>query len=147
MSASSQTRPPVVEVAVGVLQSADGNVLIARRPADKPMGGAWEFPGGKVHAGEARLQGLVRELVEELGVQISYVRFLTRYSHDYPDRRVVLHVWKVLQWDGEPVGVENQALEWCNPADAMERGLLAADRRIIELLAADMAVNRLAPLR
>jgi len=134
-----------MHVAAGVLQDDQGRVLVAQRPAGKAQAGAWEFPGGKVAAGETPLQGLVRELAEELGVAVCLARHLVRYSHDYPDKRVHLYIWKVLLWHGQPTGVEGQPLAWLNTRDLMAHGLLPADERIVELLLADNPVNRSTP--
>jgi 8-oxo-dGTP diphosphatase len=137
----------VLHVAAGVLQDQAGRVLIARRPDGAHMGGAWEFPGGKIDPGETQLQGLVRELREELGISARYVRHLVHYFHDYPDRRVYLYVWKVLDWRAAPSGVEGQSLQWVEPAGLMQAGLLSADKRIAALLMENSAVNKLRPLQ
>lgn len=132
---------PEIHVAVGVLTRADGNVLVAQRPTDKPQGGAWEFPGGKIAAVETPLAGLTRELHEELGIRVTLARHMMRYSHDYPDKRVHLYVWKVLRWAGVPQGVEGQPLAWVAVDELLAHGLLPADRQIVELLQAPVAVN------
>ena len=130
-----------LNVAAGVLVDASGRVLIARRGVDKHMGGAWEFPGGKIVAGETPLQGLVRELREELGITVLGARHLVRYSHQYSEYLVHLYVWKVLDWSGEAVGLENQPLRWVLPENLLEAGLLAADERIVNLLQQPAEVN------
>ena len=131
-------------MAAGVLRGSDGTVLVAQRPAGKPQAGAWEFPGGKIAPGETPLAGLVRELQEELGIRVSLARHLVRYSHDYPDKRVHLYVWQVPVWAGELRGAEGQPLAWVAVDDLLERGLLPADKHIVELLQADSAVNTIA---
>ncbi len=140
MSAGSAL--PEIRVAAGILRAADGRVLITQRPADKPQGGFWEFPGGKIAAGETPLQGLVRELREELGIAVLVARHLVNYSHDYPDKRVHLHIWIVPVWSGEPAGLELQPLAWRLPHELLGHGLLPADARIVELLRRDSTVNR-----
>lgn len=130
-----------LHVAAGVLANQAGEVLLAQRPADTHMAGSWEFPGGKIAAGESPVQGLVRELQEELAVQPGYVRHLVRYYHDYPDRRVYLYVWRVLAWQGELRGAEGQALQWLPPAELLQAGLLPADKTIVDKLRGDTAVN------
>ena len=100
-------------------------MLIAQRPEDKAQGGAWEFPGGKVAVGETPLQGLVRELREELGIAVQLARHLVRYSHDYPDKRVHLYLWRVLAWSGEPAGLEGQPVTWLPVDDLLAHGLFA----------------------
>jgi 8-oxo-dGTP diphosphatase len=107
------------------------------------MAGAWEFPGGKIATTETPLQGLVRELQEELGISVRYVRHLLRYSHQYPDRLVHLYIWKVLDWRGEVTGEEGQPLQWVAPGDLMQAGLLVADESIALFLQQRVAVNSL----
>ena len=135
---------PQLQVAVGVLFDGEGRTLIAQRAPDSHLGGAWEFPGGKIVAGETSLEGLVRELHEELAIRVRYVRHLVRFSHAYPDRTVHLHVWQVLSWDGDPEGVEGQPLRWVALDKLLNEGLLAADEQIVMALRNPVAVNKLA---
>lgn len=118
-------------VAAAVIRSADGLVLIAKRPLDKHQGGLWEFPGGKVEAGETVEAALARELQEELNIQVSKVRPLIQVRHDYPDKQVLLDVWEVLAFSGEPHGAEGQPLAWVQPADLPNYSFPAANRPII----------------
>jgi 8-oxo-dGTP diphosphatase len=136
--------PRQLSVAAGVLVDNSGRVLITRRPADTHMGGAWEFPGGKIADGETPLAGLLRELREELGIGVRYARHLARYRHDYPDRCVHLHVWLVPAWEGEPAGLEGQPLRWSEPERLLEEGLLPADAPVVNLLIGTGRVNTLA---
>lgn len=110
--------PPRVEVAVGVVVRADGAALLAQRPQGKPYAGWWEFPGGKVEAGEGLLAGLARELHEELGLHVTHAVPWVTLTHDYPHARVRLNFCKVLAWDGEPTGREGQAYGWWLPGSA-----------------------------
>jgi 8-oxo-dGTP diphosphatase len=141
---SSATGLPELQVAAGVLLDGEGRALIAQRAAGSHQGGAWEFPGGKITAGETSLEGLVRELHEELGVQVLYARHLVRFSHQYPDRTVHLHVWQVLRWEGEPEGLEGQPLRWVAVEELLNEGLLAADEQIVTALQNPAVVNKLA---
>ena len=125
---------PEIHVAVGILLDDRQRVLIAKRPEGKHMAGYWEFPGGKIAESETRGQALVRELQEELGVTPRYLRFLNALMHDYPDRRVCLHVSLVLSWDGVPAGLEGQALKWMEVSALLDFGLLPADAPIVECL-------------
>lgn len=125
---------PEIDVAAGILKAADGRVLIAQRPPGKALAGAWEFPGGKIGAQEAPVEGLVRELREELGIGVKLACRLVCYSHDYPDKRVHLHVWTVPLWEGEPTGMEGQALAWMAVDKLLAHGLLPADEPIVKLL-------------
>ena len=106
----------------GALSAPDGRVLITRRHEYVHQGGRWEFPGGKREPGESREATLARELDEELGVEVIDARPLITVLHSYPEREVLLDVWRVNQWRGEPRGVEGQPLSWrlledLDPAD------------------------------
>ncbi len=103
---------PLIEVACGVLQRADGQVLLAQRPEGKIAAGYWEFPGGKIEPGESADEALLRELHEELGVAVRAARPLIRLRHAYHNRIVILDTWLVTDFDGEPQSRENQALAW-----------------------------------
>jgi 8-oxo-dGTP diphosphatase len=118
-----------IQVVAGVLQTRDGLVLVGERPAGKRMSGAWEFPGGKLHKGEGRLEGLARELHEELGIRVEQARPLIRYRHWNADfeHEVDLDVWCVERWTGEPHGREGQRLAWLPAERLLESGLLPAD--------------------
>jgi mutator protein MutT len=94
----------------------------------------WEFPGGKVEPGEARVEALRRELDEELGIAIETPRPLLRLTHTYPYGDVLLDVWVVRRYRGEPRGLDGQALRWCSRAALGTAGLLPADRPIIAAL-------------
>ncbi len=123
-----------VHVAVGIVAGADGTVLIARRPDHVHQGGLWEFPGGKVEHDESVLGALGRELHEELGITVRAAEPLLQIRHTYPDRRVLLDVWRVTDFQGEPHGSEGQPLVWVSPGE-MERFVFpAADEPIIAAL-------------
>lgn len=109
----------------------DGRILIAQRPRDKHMGGLWEFPGGKVEAGEPVQRALARELEEELGIVPTDFRPLIRISHDYPDKAVCLAVWEVGAFAGEAHGREGQAIRWVTPAELPAFEYPAANRPIV----------------
>lgn len=101
------------EVAVGVLlRESDGALLISSRPAGKPYAGYWEFPGGKIEAGETVEQALRRELIEELGVRIGKAHVWKVTEHDYPHALVRLHWCKVTEWTGEFEMREGQQMAW-----------------------------------
>ena len=91
------------------------------------MAGRWEFPGGKVATGESEEQALVRELREELGVEVRESRPLLRLSHEYEDRVVELSMWIVPRFSGDPRGLDGQALKWVAPARLREEDILEAD--------------------
>ena len=100
------------EVAVGILLRADGALLLSTRPAGKPYAGYWEFPGGKIEAGESVEQALRRELIEELGVTIGPAEVWKVTEHDYPHALVRLHWCKVHDWRGEFEMREGQTMAW-----------------------------------
>ncbi len=100
------------EVAVGILVRPDGALLLSTRPGGKPYAGYWEFPGGKLEAGESVEQALRRELIEELGVTIGPADVWKVTEHDYPHALVRLHWCKVHAWSGEFEMREGQAMAW-----------------------------------
>jgi 8-oxo-dGTP diphosphatase len=116
----------VVEVAVGVLIRADGAVLLADRPPGKPYAGYWEFPGGKVEPGETVAEALVRELREELGVEVRESVSWMVYEHDYPHAYVRLHFRRISDWSGTPRAVEGQRLMFLRAGEAAPQPLLPA---------------------
>ncbi|WP_152386976.1 Nudix family hydrolase [Azotobacter salinestris] len=120
-----------VHVAAAVIRGVDGRVLIARRPEEKHQGGLWEFPGGKVEAGETVEAALVRELEEELGIRVTAARPLIQVRHDYPDQQVLLDVWEVGAFAGEPHGAEGQALAWVAPRQLSDYRFPAANYPIV----------------
>jgi len=101
-----------VDVAVGVLIDADGRFLLTSRPEGKVYAGYWEFPGGKLEAGESVAQALRRELHEELGITIGAAQPWQVTEMDYPHARVRLHFCKVFEWHGEFQMREHQAMAW-----------------------------------
>lgn len=123
-----------IHVVAGVLIDGAGRVLIAQRPPGKHLAGGWEFPGGKLEPGEARCAGLARELREELGVVIGRPRPLLRLRHRYPYGEVLLDVWVVRRYRGEPLGLDGQPLRWCRRDELSSAELLPADRPILAAL-------------
>jgi 8-oxo-dGTP diphosphatase len=124
----------VVRVVAAALYDHQGRVLIADRPPGKHMAGRWEFPGGKVADGETLSDALSRELNEELGITVSAAQPLVDLTHDYPDRRVELHLWVVQGYTGEPRSLDGQRLKWVEPARLFDEDILEADLPFIEAL-------------
>ncbi|WP_028696630.1 Nudix family hydrolase [Pseudomonas cremoricolorata] len=120
-----------VHVAAAVIRRADGHILIARRADTQHQGGLWEFPGGKVEAGEGVEAALARELREELGIEVQRSRALISVSHDYPDKRVLLEVREVRDFTGEPHGAEGQPLAWVAPRNLPQYAFPDANRPIV----------------
>ena len=130
-----------IHVVAGVLFDAAGRVLVAQRPSGAHLEGLWEFPGGKLKPGELREDGLVRELGEELGIRVLAACPLIWVEHRYPGRDIVLDVWSVESFSGEPRGCEGQSVEWRDvrsldsadfpPADAPVLAALRLPRRYL----------------
>jgi mutator protein MutT len=120
-------------VAAAVTDAAD-RVLIAQRLPGKHLAGGWEFPGGKLEPGEARAAGLARELREELGIAIRSPRPLIRVRHTYPYGEVLIDMWVVKSYSGEPRGLDGQALKWLSQDELEEVELLPADGPIVRAL-------------
>lgn len=114
------TGPDYLHVVAAVIRGCDGKILLAQRPADKHQGGKWEFPGGKLETGETPQQALGRELHEELGIDATRFQPLVKVRHVYPERAVLLDVWEVAAFAGQPHGREGQLVAW------FEIGQLAA---------------------
>ena len=101
-----------IDVAVGILIRPNGDVLLAQRPSGKPYAGYWEFPGGKVEAGEDILAALQREFMEELGIEIINATPWCGVEHVYAHAHVRLHFYYSRSWRGEPQSLEGQAFVW-----------------------------------
>lgn len=119
-----------VHVAVGVVRNSQDQVLIAQRQAGVHLAGCWEFPGGKVEAGESVCEALSRELREELGIEIGPASPLIKVDHTYPERRVLLDVWEVPSYRGDPLGRQGQALRWVNRRELSRIQFPTANRPI-----------------
>jgi 8-oxo-dGTP diphosphatase len=122
-----------VHVAAAALVDVDGRVLIARRPPGKSMAGLWEFPGGKIGAGEAPEAALARELTEELGIAVkpACLAPLTFASHGYDDFHLVMLLYVCRTWQGFPRPLEGQTLKWVKPRDLFDYEMPPADRPLI----------------
>ena len=118
-----------VLVAAAALLDDRGRILLAQRPPGKSMAGLWEFPGGKVDAGESLEGALVRELEEELGITVDPAALspLTFASHAYPDFNLVMPLFLVTAWKGEPASKEGQALAWLPAGDLASKPMPPAD--------------------
>lgn len=123
-----------MRVVAAAVFDAGGRVLLARRPRGKHMAGRWEFPGGKLDAGETERAGLARELAEELGIHVLDAEPCMRLVHDYGDRSVELHFWLVHAWTGTVQPLDAQQLAWVEPVRLGDWDILEADRPFIEKL-------------
>lgn len=125
-----------LHVVAAVMLADDGRVLLAQRPPGKHLEGLWEFPGGKLEPGETPMQALARELAEELDIyaEPGSATPRLRVPWRYGERALLLDVWTLRRWRGQPRGVEGQALQWVLP-DQCDSALLApADRAILNSL-------------
>ncbi|MEJ2296993.1 MAG: 8-oxo-dGTP diphosphatase MutT [Woeseiaceae bacterium] len=121
-------------VAAGILCDAEGRVLIAERLGGGPFHGMWEFPGGKIGAGESSVEALSRELAEELGIEITSCASFMNLCHEYDDRIVTIEFFIVSDWVSEPIGREGQALKWV-PRERLDADeLLPADVPVVKAL-------------
>lgn len=128
------TTADAMHVMAGVMLDGQGRVLLAQRPPGKHLAGLWEFPGGKLEAGEAPVDGLVRELREELGVEAVVDAPLIRVPWNYGERSLLLDARLVRRWEGQPASLDGQALRWCEPASVELELLAPADRHILRAL-------------
>jgi 8-oxo-dGTP diphosphatase len=124
----------LVHVAVGVIVNSDGKILIAKRSLSAHQGGLWEFPGGKVDASETIEQALVRELREELAIDVLASQPLIQIRHHYPDKSVLLDVHKITQFFGTPIGNEGQPIQWVDAKELNNFEFPAANRPIISAI-------------
>ena len=126
----------LLTVAACALVDADGRVLLAQRPTGKPMAGLWEFPGGKVEAGERPEQTLIRELKEELGILVNEACLapLTFASHSYPDFHLLMPLYVCRRWEGTPMALEGQQLAWVRVNRLRDYPMPPADEPLVSHL-------------
>ena len=130
------TGKPLLLVAACALIDTDNRVLLARRPEGKKMAGLWEFPGGKLDPGETPEQAVIRELKEELGIDVAEACLapFAFASHDYERFHLLMPLFLCRRWKGTPAGLEGQALAWVRPAKLAEHDMPPADKPLIPLL-------------
>ena len=126
----------IVLVAAVALVDADGRVLIAQRPPGKAMAGLWEFPGGTVDPGESPEEALIRELREELGIDVtrSCLAPLTFASHRYEDFHLLMPLYVCRRWSGSVTALEGQSLAWVRPVRLRDYPMPPADLPLIPML-------------
>lgn len=123
-----------LQIAAGIIRNPQGDIFITQRAADAHMANKWEFPGGKIEAGESPEQALVRELQEETGIHaLSYQLFET-IEHQFSDRHITLWFYLVEQWKGEPWGKEQQPGRWVKKGHLIADEFPPANAPIIEKL-------------
>jgi 8-oxo-dGTP diphosphatase len=135
MAATGAEKRVVLVVAVALVD-VDGRVLLAQRPEGKSMAGLWEFPGGKVDAGERPEETLIRELKEELGIVVNEACLapLTFASHTYPDFHLLMPLYVCRRWDGVVTAKEGQRLAWVRPNRLRDYAMPPADVPLISHL-------------
>jgi 8-oxo-dGTP diphosphatase len=127
---------PTLLVVAAALVDIDGRVLVQQRPEGKAMAGLWEFPGGKVEPGEGVEQSLIRELREELEIDVTQACLapFTFASHSYDNFHLLMPLFICRVWKGTPRGVEGQAIQWLRPMRMGDLAMPAADRPLVAML-------------
>ncbi len=135
MAATGADKPVVLVVAVALID-VDGRVLLAERPEGKSMAGLWEFPGGKVHDGETPEAALIRELKEELGIDVtaSCLAPFTFASHGYPEFHLLMPLYVCRKWHGSVTPREGQRLAWVRPNRLADYAMPPADKPLVAML-------------
>jgi 8-oxo-dGTP diphosphatase len=135
MAAIGADKPIVLVVAVALVD-VDGRVLLAQRPEGKSMAGLWEFPGGKVQPGETPEAALIRELAEELGIDVaaSCLAPFTFASHSYADFHLLMPLYVCRKWQGAVTPRESQQVTWVRPARLADYPMPPADKPLVAML-------------
>jgi 8-oxo-dGTP diphosphatase len=123
-----------IDVVAGIIVNSNNEILIALRPKHVLQGDLWEFPGGKVEANESPYQALVRELKEEINIIVTRAKPYIQLQHEYPERIVMLDVWWIEHFEGEPQGHEGQTIRWATPQTIAQLPFPEGNKEIIEML-------------
>lgn len=123
-----------IYVMIGIITNSQGQFCLSQRPDHVHLGGLWEFPGGKLEIGETPLEGLKRELHEELSIEVLSAKPFMRFPYDYPKTKVFLDFWLVDQFNNEPHGKEGQPVRWLNAEELTQYETPAASHPVIEAL-------------
>ena len=136
VQAAPATGKPTLLVAAVALIDSENRVLLARRPEGKPLAGLWEFPGGKVAPGETPEEALIRELREELGIDVSAACLgpFTFASHNYEKFHLLMPLYLCRRWQGQVTAMEGQALAWVRPARLGDYAMPPADIPLVAML-------------
>jgi 8-oxo-dGTP diphosphatase len=121
----------MVYVVAAVILNAQRQILVTQRPGQKTYSGYWEFPGGKIEPNETSYQALVRELKEELNIQVLSAEPWQKLEYAYPEKIVSLDLWIVKQFSGEPQSMENQAFQWVAVDELEAIDFLPANKMIL----------------
>ncbi|TVL12434.1 7,8-dihydro-8-oxoguanine-triphosphatase [Shewanella xiamenensis] len=125
-----------IHVAVGIILNTDGQILLAKRPEHLHQGGKWEFPGGKVEQNETVTQALIRELKEEVALNVHSSEPFMALSYDYPDKQVLLDIHTVTDFTGEAQGLEGQQVVWVEKHELTHYDFPDANKPILAKLLA-----------
>ena len=123
-----------LHVVAGIIKNAEGKYLIAKRPDEKHLGGLWEFPGGKRENNESAFEALRRELQEEINIQVIDAKPFLQIEHAYPEKNILLDVWEITDYLGEPIGLEGQTILFIPAVDLKHYAFPAANLNIVEKL-------------
>jgi len=123
-----------LQISVGIIRNAAGEIYITQRAADAHQANKWEFPGGKIEANESAEQAVIRELQEEVGITVTSLQQFDKLEYQFPDRHITLWFWLVNGWEGEPWGKEGQPGRWVAQQDLVADEFPAANVPVIEKL-------------
>lgn len=129
-----------LQVAVGIIRNASQDICLAQRSSSSHMANMWEFPGGKIEAEESAADALRRELLEEVGIEVTSATPFDIADHTYQDLRVTLHFFIVDGWNGEPYGREGQPMRWVPQAQLVADEFPPANVPIVARLLAEAGV-------
>jgi len=121
----------MVQVVVGVISNLNKEILVTQRPTQKSYSGYWEFPGGKKELNETSYQTLVRELKEELDIEVLSAEAWKRLEYEYPEKIIELNIWIVTKFRRDPQGMENQAFQWVSLDKLAEIDFLPANKMVL----------------
>lgn len=124
----------ILQISVGIIRNKQGEIYITQRAADAHMAHKWEFPGGKIEAGESPEQSVIRELQEEVGITVTSLQPFDKLEYQFPDRQITLWFWLVDGWEGEPWGKEGQPGRWVAQRELVAEEFPPANAPVIEKL-------------
>lgn len=124
----------ILQISVGIIRNAAGEIYITQRAADAHMAHKWEFPGGKIEAGETPQDAVIRELQEEVGIAATSLHQFDKLEYQFPDRHITLWFWLVDGWEGEPWGKEGQPGRWVAQQELVAEEFPPANAPVIEKL-------------
>lgn len=124
----------ILQIAVGIIRNDAGEIFITQRAADAHMANKWEFPGGKIEAGESAEEAMIRELQEEVGITPRGAILFDTLEYQFPDRHITLWFWLVESWEGEPWGREGQPGQWIAQSELDAKDFPPANEPVITKL-------------